>query len=563
LASRGRRKRVVRILYLYGSVFLLMATFTDLLVYGVNRDPYNILFPRMSIGPLFPLYLIYAGLTVMVAFNNVLRARRRCLTTVTYRRMTYLLAAFPMPAIGIFPYALVLPPLPETAVWVWLLFNLGNVAVVLMLAFMAYPLAFYGQNRPDRVIKSELLRFFLRGPLTGIAVLLVILFLPGARLIGLPGPEFLPFVAVATVLLMQWGIALALPTLDRWLVYGRDQEDAIQLRELGEHMLTRADSRQLLDTILAAMCEHLRSPSAFVVSFNGQGPKIEGAVGPLTPSKEWLESPALLTFAEDAEIPADATQYEQFFTWQSYWLIPLYSERLQAAPVEELQKNSTNGVALTVAPPAKRAIGLMGIWARAPQPDLKDEELPMFEELHHRASRVLDDTRLQGEILAALKGLLPEIDAVQRFPATANAAATRLTVPKQAVITSDPEFTDLIRDALRDYWGGPRLTEGRLLELNVIRRALAENDGNPARAVRAILGRAIESLKPEGQPNLSNEWMLYNVLDMRFVQGRKVLEVADKLAMSEANLHRKQRVAIEQVAQRVAEMERESANATH
>ncbi len=51
--------------------------------------------------------------------------------------------------------------------------------------------------------------------------------------------------------------------------------------------------------------------------------------------------------------------------------------------------------------------------------------------------------------------------------------------------------------------------------------------------------------------------MLYNILEMKFLQGRKVRDVAMRLAMSEADLYRKQRVAIEEVARAVAEMERE------
>ncbi len=53
--------------------------------------------------------------------------------------------------------------------------------------------------------------------------------------------------------------------------------------------------------------------------------------------------------------------------------------------------------------------------------------------------------------------------------------------------------------------------------------------------------------------------MLYNILEMKFLQGRKVRDVAMRLAMSEADLYRKQRVAIEMVAQAIAEMEREAA----
>ena len=45
---------------------------------------------------------------------------------------------------------------------------------------------------------------------------------------------------------------------------------------------------------------------------------------------------------------------------------------------------------------------------------------------------------------------------------------------------------------------------------------------------------------------------------MKFVEGRKVREVATRLAMSEADLYRKQRVAIEEVARIVLEMERQT-----
>ena len=53
---------------------------------------------------------------------------------------------------------------------------------------------------------------------------------------------------------------------------------------------------------------------------------------------------------------------------------------------------------------------------------------------------------------------------------------------------------------------------------------------------------------------------------MKFMEGRKVREVALRLAMSEADLYRKQRVAIEAVANAIIEMEtqaREEGNLNH
>jgi hypothetical protein len=42
---------------------------------------------------------------------------------------------------------------------------------------------------------------------------------------------------------------------------------------------------------------------------------------------------------------------------------------------------------------------------------------------------------------------------------------------------------------------------------------------------------------------------------MKFLEGHKVREIAMRLAMSEADLYRKQRVAIEAVAEAIVEME--------
>src|SRR5260221_11593359 len=48
LVSRGRRRRVVRILYLFGVVFLLTAVFTDQIVRGLVTTP----MPMLKAGPL-------------------------------------------------------------------------------------------------------------------------------------------------------------------------------------------------------------------------------------------------------------------------------------------------------------------------------------------------------------------------------------------------------------------------------------------------------------------------------------------------------------------------------
>ena len=73
-----------------------------------------------------------------------------------------------------------------------------------------------------------------------------------------------------------------------------------------------------------------------------------------------------------------------------------------------------------------------------------------------------------------------------------------------------------------------------------------------------ILKKAIERQRPEGEHSLTRtEWLLYNILDLRFVKGNKVREVTPRLVMSDSDFYRKQRVAIENVARAIAEMEAE------
>jgi hypothetical protein len=186
--------------------------------------------------------------------------------------------------------------------------------------------------------------------------------------------------------------------------------------------------------------------------------------------------------------------------------------------------------------------------------ELSEEQHEALLNLGERAALAIDDRRQQTQALASLQTLSPRVDLIQRLR-----AASRFD---QSEVLSDfgnlPEYSDLVRwvkEALTHYWGGPRLTDSPLRGLQVVQNALKQHEGNPAQAMRSILQEAIERNKPEGEPRLNGEWMLYNLLEMKFLQGRKVREVATRLAMSEADLYRKQRVAIESVARSLIEME--------
>jgi hypothetical protein len=534
--SRGRRKLVVRVSYGLGLLFTLLALATDLVVSG----PATVHHPYMAAGPIFIVYIAFLLVVGGFATVNVVRARRRCLTRYTQRRMTYLLSVFLAPAWGIFPYSILGQWSNESDPLLLIVLNLANLIVLLMLVFMAYPLSFFGSEKPDRVIRTQLLEFMLRGPLLGAAILAVILFVPRvSNVLGLDGDALMPFAAVATVLVFQWMITIIFPVLQRWLIYDDDQQGAQWIQRLGDRLLTQADASQLLESILAALCDHLRVPSAFVARMEPDGAQLVQVIGALAPSPEALTAPELSSL-NHSETAVSLRRVGELFIWRSYWLIPLrYSHA------------TNNGVQ----PPL---LGILGVWARAPEPNLRDDEFEIFASLTRQAARVLEDVQRQSEVFVVLEGLASQIDIMQQLRGASRYGHVTTLQPASDDVISSPEFSNLVKDALRDYWGGPRLTESELLKLNIVWREMEQaEDRNPARALRAVLAQAIENLKPEGQRSLTTtEWILYNILEMRFLQGRKVRDVALRLAMSESDLYRKQRIAIEEVAHQIEEMER-------
>jgi hypothetical protein len=545
LPSRGRRRRVIRILYVIALVFFLLATYTDIIIRPVIIASPILMGGRQIVtlddGGGFPIYLAYFVIVTGAAFLNVQRARDRCIARSTRRRMGYLLIAMTTPAIGVFPFALLLETGAEISLLGLALVNAANIVVILMLIFLAYPLSFFGSRIPDRLVKTELLRFLLRGPGTGLLALgAIVLTTSGFRVLGVTGVEFMPFAVVAVVLLWQWGVALSLPHIERYLIYpGEDAERIARLQQLGDRLLTRDDLLQLLDAILASTCDYLRVSSAFVASLPRAG--IPGAItasqGPMIPDAGQID-----------RFPALTSGGETLTAWNGFWLAPLITRR------------GTGG----------EVIGVFGIQARAGQIDLTEDDRRMFTLFLERAAQALDDLALQAELFSVLEGLLPQVVTTRARTA---ALEYRPGHPSPGTDTPQPPvphlaqpddhddealFKEQVRAALRHYWGGPGLTSSRLLDTELVRRALNEQADTPANALRAVLLMGIEKLRPDGERKYHlPEWMLYNLLELRFVQQMMVRDVAQKLAMGESDLYRKQRIAIDQLADILWRMERD------
>ena len=151
--------------------------------------------------------------------------------------------------------------------------------------------------------------------------------------------------------------------------------------------------------------------------------------------------------------------------------------------------------------------------ARSPEPDLTPEELELLARLRTQAAAALEDHILQQEVFAAVEGILQEITALQERRSAATfgglpVLAAELPEPTDELL-QDPEFGNMVRDALTHYWGGPKLTESPLLQLQVVQRELEGHDNNPVSALRAILAEAIAQQRPDGQRSLTTtEWIL-------------------------------------------------------
>ena len=540
LPSRGRRLWGVRAAYVTSGVALLLVLTSDLLVQDGVMEPA----PHLRPGPLFPVFGAAFLSSVIVSYWLLLRARRRTITQATRRRMNYLLAPYIAPALAVFPFLLISGQVLASPRIFYPVLIVVDSALAVMFSLLAYAMAFIGSLMPERLIKAQMLQFFLRGPVVAIVTLAVIVWVPRAgEVLGLPGDKLMPLLAVAVILSLQWAITLVRPHLERWLIYVGDQVEIRRIQELEQRLLTGADFHQTLDTILTAICDYLRIETAFVASLTNGEPHLERAVGLQEASQDELAAhlPGTATNG-NMPVPGSLTAQGSLFTWDGFWLLPLHVQ-----PGDEADT---------------RLIGLLGIEApgepgEPPDEALDEEQWRVLMGLAARAAEVLEDRRIQSQVFASLEGLLPEMTTMERLrEAERHGGIEALIAPTEEVLSS-PDFVDKIKDALSHYWGGPNLTDSALMRLAVVREALDENDGNPQRAMRAVLQQAIENLRPEGQRSMTTaEWILYNILEMRFIQGRKVRDVAMRLAMSESDLYRKQRIAIESVAGIIAEMER-------
>jgi len=523
--SRGRRTKLIKVAFGISVVFLISIPFS-LLVGPLVTE--NVVAPHLERTNLTWVFSLFYVLCMIWAWVNFQRAFHRTVTRSGQRRMGYLIGGALAPALGSFPYLLFGSNFASGHPYVfWSAAVVSNILVSGLIVTMAYAVAFFGVSWPDRVIKRRLTKWVLRGPVTASTVLALTTI---ARRAGEPFSLFAPVVMAGVFLLMQYFITMFSPIWERWFLLGESKDSLILLQNLEERLFTLEDLRQFLESVLAAICDRLQTKKAFTAALTPTGMDFLVSVG----GKVDFEGDELAKQIQGT-LPSEGKLGEfEMFSWGNYWIIPIF--------------NAFNPDDL---------LGLIGV--EIPEKRLYEEEREAFQILVQRVQLALEDRFIQQSVFSSIEEITPQMNRIQQLRAAARYDGTTiLTADNQEILLDEGTLAEWVRDALSDYWGGPDLSESPLLQLEIVQNSLDEHDGVSVKAVRAILREAIEKIRPEGTRRFTLDWVLYNILEMKFLKGQKVRDVAKRLAMSEANLYRKQKIAIEVVAKTILEMEKQA-----
>ncbi|MEW6406373.1 MAG: histidine kinase N-terminal 7TM domain-containing protein [Chloroflexota bacterium] len=535
--SRGRRRNFIRLSYLISLVFIIALPFPNLIGSVANEYPVLYLTPT----PLTWVFFAFYSVSMIWAWVNFWRAYQRAVTSTSRRRMRYLIAGALAPALSAFPYLTFWSDFAsEHPLLFWLTADLFNISMAILIVLMAYAVAFFGVSWPDRVVKRRLFKWVMRGPVTASTVLAVTTLVRRVgEAYGFIYSAAVPLSMVGTLLIMQYSITMLAPVWERLLFYGGARDDLQLVQTLEERLITSSDLRQFLEAILTAVCDRLQVDAAFVVVLIPRGAEMIVTIGDAYQFQQENLSEELLEVVARNDINGAAKKNTlRLFTWGDFWLIPLF---------EDIPIDSKDEAAL---------LGLLGA-ERLPGHSPDEEQRLALNTLARRATLALKDRAQQQAVFSSLEALTPQVDWIQRLRAAARYDGTDvLTSSEEEPVEGD--FARWVKDALSHYWGGPKLSKSPLLRLQVVQQAVDEHEGISVNALRSILRQGVEQVRPEGARRFTTEWLLYNILEMKFMEGRKVRDIATRLAMSEADLYRKQRVAIEAVAQVIIEMEHEA-----
>ncbi len=523
LPSRWRRKWAIRVSnFISLGLIVLLATpwFLGPVVLDQPPAPHN---EPQLLTELFTAYYVFI---MILSWVNFIRAYKRTVTQTSKRRMLYLTISALAPAIGSFPFLLYGSSFAAGQPLVfWIMATLTNLFLGGFVVVMAYSVAFFGVPWPDRVVRSRLFKWLLRGAITAVLTLAVVTIVRRAgQAFGNPYNAFVPITMVVMILISEYAITMFYPFIEKWFFFSKDEEDYLMIKSLEDRIITRSDLIQFLEMVLAAVCDRLQAPGAYLLENTEEGLSIVIHNGEKQLSLDQVVEIENLLINQDKSLKS--------ITWNEDILFPLH--------------NGINGDADLV-------LGYLGVNHLAGRQPLEQDDQMALNTLIERAVMVLRDRQTQENLFKTFERLNPQEELIQKIRAAGRFDRKGVLQVETSIKRS--ELIHAVKDALTHYWGGPKLTENPLLELEIVRREMNASEPNPANALRSVLKNAIEKIKPGGDRKYTSEWLLYNILELKFLEGKRVKEIAVKLALSEADLYRKQRVAIDVITDTIVQME--------
>jgi hypothetical protein len=293
---------------------------------------------------------------------------------------------------------------------------------------------------------------------------------------------------------------------------------------LEQRIITRGDLKQFVEMVLAAVTDRLRATGAYLLAVTDSEIDLVDKTGKVILDEGFLD--------EVDALVAEVDPSRDSVVLHNHIVIPLWKVSNGNAPV------------------ILGLLGLSGIEGEFPaDPDAKDA----LDRLTSRATIALRDREMLEEVFDTLERMNPQEELIQHLRAVGR--FDRQGILQEEESSERSEMVQWVKDALTHYWGGPKLTESPLMKLRIVQNEMKIHEENQVNALRSVLKSAIEQVRPEGERKFTGEWILYNILELKFMDGKKMREIALRLAVSEADLYRKQRVAIEMIANILVQME--------
>jgi len=516
--SRGKR-RLMGYAAVFISILFCVLLFNGTLFSEVNTTS----FPAPHIERnIFHDY--FSGFyVIMMAFSwyNFIRSLNRTSTKTSRRRMVYLVTSAIGPALGSFPYLLYGSSFASNnAMLFWLLSVLAYLFVSFSIVGMTYTVSFFGFPWPDRVIKSRLFKWIMRGPITAsLALGVTTLTSRVGKQLDVDVSSLIVLGMVATIVLFEYFVTIFSPIWEPLFFNGSDREELAKIRMLEDRLLTKNDLEQFLELILATLCDRLQIDGALLIENRDEKSALKVIVGNLS-DRFIKENSGVINSLRKKD------KFKEIEIYQKKIIIPI------------LNISSSD-------------VSLLGFIATKEFDPIAidDEKRIALRKLINRAATALQDRKHQDSLFLSLEILTPQVTAIQSILASSRFNKKRIL--NGLNISKMKDFEKWVKDALNQFFGGPKLSQSPLIQLSSVQKRIREKEESSIKALRGVLREAIECLRPVGDRQYTNEWILFNILDLKFMEGWKVKDLSRRLALSEADFYRKQRIAISAVADQI------------